>query len=84
MGADSVDSICRAHPNTGQGTVEGTEEERNKVSEERLLTPNEAYSVRAIDPKYVAVKGSRGVDIKCCTMCVCVMVSKCLWHTISA
>lgn len=30
------------------------------------LTPNEKYKVRPIDPKYVAVKGSLGVDIRCC------------------
>jgi hypothetical protein len=31
----------------------------------KVLTPILKYSVSAIDPKYAAVKGRRGVDIKC-------------------
>jgi hypothetical protein len=29
------------------------------------LTPTEKYKVRPIEPKYAAVKGSRGVDVRC-------------------
>jgi len=31
------------------------------------LTPSEKYKVRPMEPKYVAVKGSRGVEVRCCT-----------------
>lgn len=31
------------------------------------LTPMEKYSVKAIEPKYAAVKGSRGPESKCWT-----------------
>lgn len=30
------------------------------------LTPSEKYKVRPMEPKYVAVKGSRGVEVRCC------------------
>jgi len=31
-----------------------------------LFNPKEKYSVKPIDPKYADVKGSLGVDIRCC------------------
>lgn len=31
------------------------------------LTPSEKYSVSAMVPKYAAVNGSRGPEVRCCT-----------------
>lgn len=36
------------------------------------LTPSAKYSVNAIDPKYAAVNGKRGPDVKCWTGGLCV------------
>ena len=42
-------------------------EQINQIAEnrEKVLTPIAKYNVSAIDPKYAAVKGSRGPETRC-------------------
>jgi hypothetical protein len=45
--------------------MRGTKRDKKERGKSRVRTPIAKYKVSAIDPKYAAVKGSRGPETKC-------------------
>lgn len=50
-------------PTTSRSCIEQIQQVAE--NREKVLTPMAKYNVSAIDPKYAAVKGSRGPETRC-------------------